>query len=103
MGIVDYPRHFLLLDGGALALAATTWLPSLFSGRPFALSGMAGALHATAVVPALRARPSWAAFVGAAVTGVAAPGTGLLPPPRDVLLPVLWWAAFSAPLPALDR
>ena len=173
MGILDYPRHFLLLGGGAVALAVMTLLPSIFSGRLFVLFGVAGALHATAVVLALRSRPSWPArlaFVAAAAaasivallgafalaglvklaaaavvfltlaltsafgavlywlllrgwwapflssrsllvtvaacvaaTLVAALASSLLPLPRDLLLPVLWWLAFSGALRVADR
>ena len=173
MGILDYRRHFLLLGAGTVVLGLMTRLPSLFSGRLFLLFGVAGALHATAVVLALRSRTSWpsrlAFVVAAAAVSVAAPlgalplaglvklevgtvvfatlaltsafgaalywlllrgwwapglsarsllatvgacvaaplgaalATGLLSLPRDVLLPALWWLAFSASLQVSGR
>jgi hypothetical protein len=77
MRILDYPRHFLLLGGGAMALAGMTRLPSLFAGRLLLLFGVVGALHAMAVVLGLRSRPSWPACLGfvaaAAGASIAAP------------------------------
>ena len=64
MRILDYPRHFLLLGGGAMALAGMTRLPSLFAGGLLLLFGVVGALHAMAVVLGLRSRPSWPACLG---------------------------------------
>jgi hypothetical protein len=173
MRILDYPRHFLLLGGGAMALAGMTRLPSLFAGRLLLLFGVVGALHAMAVVLGLRSRPSWPACLGfvaaAAGASIAAPlgalalaglvkldvgavvflslaptsavgavlywlllrgwwaqfltsrsllvtvaacvaatlitalAIGLMPLPRDLLLPVLWWLAFSASRQVADR
>ena len=49
MGILDYPRHFLLLGGGVVVLAVMTLLPSIFSGRLFVLFGVAAAAAASIV------------------------------------------------------
>lgn len=82
MSILNYPRHFLLLGCGSLALVLLTRLPtSLVYDRLWCLFGLSGALHAMAVVLALRSRSLWlsrfAFVVAAAALSMAAPFAGL--------------------------
>lgn len=84
MAILDYPRHFVLLVGAAalLALGLTVQAPwSPVVDRLFVIFGLSGALHAVAVVLALRANASWPSRVGfvvaAAVVSIAAALGGL--------------------------
>lgn len=174
MGTLNYPRHFLLLGCGSVVLLFLTRLSiSLVYDRLFFLFGLSGALHAIAVVLALRAKSSRLSYFGFVVAtvalSIAAPLAGLkliellglngittifvalaltsaigavsywllvrgfwarflsplsllltvgsctlatlsasftlsvLPFPRDALLPMIWWFAFSASLFAGDR
>lgn len=170
MGPLDFRRHVLWLGAAAVAWLLLIRLPAPVAvDRAFFLLGASGALHATAVVLAVRARPSWiarlafvplaalvsigallvvlaapgwlglhgwgaifAAFVALSAVGAAAywllvrifwipglPAWSVLPTvgacllstvvatlvdtvgmpfPRDTLVPVLWWFAFSASL-----
>ena len=86
MGPIDFRRHFLWLGGAALAWLVIIRLRSPWAvDRALFLFGASGALHATAIVLALRARPSWiarlafialaaAVSIGAYLVGLAAPG-----------------------------
>jgi len=67
MAVLNYPRHFVLLVGASAVLALgltvqSPWAP--VPDRLFVLFGLSGALHAVAVVLALRAAASWASRVG---------------------------------------
>jgi hypothetical protein len=75
---LNYPRHFFLLGCGSMALVLLTPLPiSLVYDRLYFLFGLSGALHAIAVVLALRSKPSrlsrFGFVVAAAALSIAAP------------------------------
>jgi hypothetical protein len=172
MGILNYPRHFFLLGCGSVALVILVRMP-VGSERLYFLLGLSGALHAIALVSALRSKSSWLSRLGfvlaAAALTIAVPSAALklagllrfewwatiflglaltsaigaasywllvrgfwarvlsprslvvtvgycvfatfiasfaisvLSMPRDILLPVSWWFAFSASLLSVDR
>lgn len=84
MAILNYPRHFLLLAGAAavLVLGLAVHLPwSPVADRLLVLFGSSGALHAVAVVLALRQALAWRSRVGfvlaAMVLAIVAPMSGL--------------------------
>ncbi len=174
MDTLNYPRHFFLLGYASVALLLLTRLPmSLPFDRLYYLFGLSGALHAIAVVLALRSESSrlsrWGFVVAAAAMSIAVPFAvaeliellglhgietifyalalisaigaaaywflvrafwarflsplsllvtvgscelvtligsfviSVVPFSRDVLLPMLWWSAFSASLLVADR
>jgi hypothetical protein len=82
MGILNYPRHFLLLGCCSMTLVLALLLPSPPVDRFYYLLGLSGALHAFAVVMSLQSKPPvlWRfGFVaGAAALSIAAP-FGALP------------------------
>jgi hypothetical protein len=74
MAILNYPRHFVLLAGAAAVLALglavhPPWAP--VPDHLFILFGVSGALHAGAVVLALRKRAPWTSRVGFVVAATA--------------------------------
>ena len=84
MALLDYPRHFVLLVGAtaALALGLTVQAPwSPAAERLFVIFGLSGALHALALVLALRTTASWLSRAGfvvaAAAVSIAAALAGL--------------------------
>jgi hypothetical protein len=82
MGTLDYRRHFFLLGCGSVALVVVMAIPtSLVYDRLCVLFGVSGALHAIAVVLALRSKPSLLSRLGfvvaAAALSIAAPFAGL--------------------------
>jgi hypothetical protein len=82
LGILNDRRHFCLLGCGSMALVVLTRLPaSLVYDRFGFLLGLSGALHAIAVVLALRLTSSWLSRLGfvvaAAALSMAAPFVGL--------------------------
>ena len=82
MGILDCPRHFVLLGCCSVVLVLALLLPSPFVDRFYFLFGLSGALHAFALVMSLQSKPPvlWRlGFVGgAAALSIAAP-FGALP------------------------
>jgi hypothetical protein len=174
MDTLNYPRHFFLLGCGSVALVLLLRLPTALPyDRLYFLCGLSGALHAIAVVLALRSQASrlsrfgfvvataalsiaapfaalqliellglrgiatifvalaltsaigavsywllvrvlWARFlsprsllvtVGSCLlaTFIATVAISVASSLRDVLLPMLWWLAFSASLLMADR
>lgn len=58
MGILNYPRHFLLLGCCSVVLVLALLLPSPLVDRVYFLFGLSGALHAFAVVMTLQSKAS---------------------------------------------
>jgi hypothetical protein len=84
VAILNYPRHFVLLAGASAVLALglavhPPWSP--VADRLVVLFGSSGALHAVAVVLALRKAASWRSRVGfvlaATMLSMVAPMGGL--------------------------